>query len=240
MLLLLPILTTLMALAAAKGDGKSGKVKGQKDKVKSTSFKVTSQVTLEVEVKNYNGQGDDINGEVTIGLFGETAPATTLNFKGLCEGFKRPTYQDKVGFRNTYCHRVVKDMLIQCGDVFNLEGRGGTSIYGDSFNDENFDVSHTSGGIVSMANRGKNSNGSQFFFTLGSSRFLDKKHVAFGKVLKGFQYVALINKIGAGEVHGFPKRPVRIVECSVNKDAKELTLSEEDMKTDDLEGTVVY
>ncbi|CAL1526117.1 unnamed protein product, partial [Lymnaea stagnalis] len=149
------------------------------------NYTITSEVVFDIEVKNYNGNGDDISGKVVVGLFGETAPVASLNFKTLCEGYKRPN-QAKISYRNTYCHRVVKDMLIQCGDVFGLDGRGSTSIYGEYFNDENFVISHTSGGLVSMANKGRDTNGSQFFFTLGSSRFFDKKHVAFGKVVKGF------------------------------------------------------
>ncbi|GFO14531.1 peptidyl-prolyl cis-trans isomerase [Plakobranchus ocellatus] len=199
---------------------------------------VTVEIALDVEVKNYNGNGDDINGQIVIGLFGETVPVASLNFKTLCEGFKRPN-EPKLSYRNTYCHRIVKDMLLQCGDVFGLNGAGSTSIYGETFNDENFAISHSSGGIVSMANKGKDSNGSQFFITLGPSRFFDKRHVAFGKVLKGFQYLAAINRVGASEMGEVPRRPVRFTDCIV-KNVKKYELSEKEMKTDDLQGIVVY
>merc|ERR1712200_299632 len=105
-----------------------------------------------------------MGGKITVGIFGNTAPVSALNFKTLCNGFKRPKLE-KIGYKNTQCHRIVKDMLLHCGDV-------------------------------SMANRGKDTNGSQFFFTIGAARFLDKKHVAFGKVTKGFQYIMAINRVG--------------------------------------------
>jgi len=219
MLLLMTALAALAALGAA-----------------DSNFTVTAEAVFDVEVKNYNGQ-DDLKGKITVGIFGNTAPVSALNFKTLCNGFKRPKLE-KIGYKNTHCHRVVKDMLLHCGDVFNQEGRGSTSIYGATFNDENFVISHTSGGIVSMANRGKDTNGSQFFFTIGAARFLDKKHVAFGKVTKGFQYIMAINRVGPDARAVRPKKPVKITNCEVN-DIKNYDLSLKDMKTDDLEGIVV-
>lgn len=220
MLLLATCMSAVLALASA-----------------NANFTVTAEVVLGLEVKNYNGQGEDLVGDVTIGVFGDTTPVSVLNFKALCEGFKRPKLE-KIGYKNTYCHRTVKDMLLHCGDVFNQDGRGSTSIYGPTFNDENFIVSHTSGGVVSMANRGKDTNGSQFFFTLGAARFLDKKHVAFGKVLKGYQYVMAVNRLGPDAKAVKPRKPVKLTGCAVN-DVKRYELSDKDMHTDDLEGIVV-
>ncbi|KAH9520180.1 hypothetical protein Btru_060223 [Bulinus truncatus] len=202
------------------------------------NFTVTSEVVFDLEVKNYNGKGDDISGKVVIGLFGETAPVSVLNFKTLCEGYTPPS-KTKLSYRNTICHRMVKDMLIQCGDVFNLDGRGSTSIYGERFNDENFIISFSSGGIVGYANKGRDSNGSQFFITLGPSRFFDKKHVAFGKVLKGYQYLQAINRMGNQENSQLPKRTIKFTDCNVNE-VKKYELTEKDMKTDDLEGIVTF
>jgi len=214
-----------------------------------SNFTVTSEVTFEIDVNDYDGNGRDMEGSVTVGLFGNTAPVSVLNFKTLCSGFKRPKaglkkddvlfkMLETISYGGTTCHRVVKDMLLHCGDVFNQEGRGSTSIYGATFNDENFVISHTSGGVVSMANRGKDTNGSQFFFTLGAARFLDGKHVAFGKVTKGYQYLMAINRIGPDAKAVRPKHGVKIVDCQV-KDVKAYDLTDKDMKTDDLEGIVV-
>jgi len=199
------------------------------------NFTVTTEVILDVETKNYNGNGDDLEGQIVIGLFGDTVPVSVLNFKNLCSGYKKADAQ-KVSYRNTYCHRMVKDMLIHCGDVFGQDGTGSTSIYGESFNDENFIISHSSGGIVSYANQGTDSNGSQFFITFQKSRFLDNRHVAFGKVLKGMQYLIAINRMGeTSKTDQHPKRPVKFTDCQV-KEVKKYELSEKDMKTDDLEG----
>lgn len=220
MMLLLPILSSLLALGMCE-----------------KNFTITTEVVLDVEVKNYNGNGDDIEGQVVIGLFGDTVPVSALNFKNLCAGYKKGD-NAKVSFKNTYCHRMVKDMLLHCGDVFGTDGHGSTSIYGESFNDENFIVGHTSGGIVSYANKGTDSNGSQFFITFGATRFLNKRHVAFGKVIKGFQYLMGINRMGAaGKTDAHPKRPVKFTDCQV-KEVKKYELSLKDMKTDDLEGIV--
>jgi len=201
-----------------------------------SNFTVTSEAVFEIDVENYDGNGNNLEGSVTVGIFGNTCPVSALNFKTLCSGFKRPKLE-KIGYAGSSCHRVVKDMLLHCGDVFNQEGRGSTSIYGATFNDENFVISHTSGGVVSMANRGKDTNGSQFFFTLGAARFLDRKHVAFGKVTKGYQYLMAVNRIGPDARAVKPKHNVKIVDCVVN-DVKPYDLSDKDMKTDDLEGIV--
>jgi peptidyl-prolyl isomerase H (cyclophilin H) len=202
------------------------------------NYTVTSEVVFDFEVKNYNGNGDDLNGKVAVGLFGETVPVASLNFKTLCEGFQRPN-QQPISFRKTSCHRTVKDMVLQCGDVFNQDGYGTTSIYGPYFNDENFIISHRSAGVVSMANKGKDTNGSQFIITFGACRFLDNKHVAFGKVVRGYRYLAGINRMGPEEKSQKPKRAVRITDCNV-AEVQKYELSDKDLRTDDLEGIVSY
>ncbi|KAK7477848.1 hypothetical protein BaRGS_00030926 [Batillaria attramentaria] len=211
------VLTSLVALCACE-----------------KNFTVTFEVTLEVEVKNYNGQGDDINGKIVIGMFGDTAPITALNFKNLCNGWTRDDV--KLSYKNSFCHRLVKDMLIQCGDITTGDGTGTISIYGPRFNDENFTIKHRSGGIVSMANHGRDTNGSQFFITFGPSRFLDQKHVAFGKVIKGYNILRALNRMGSQPDFSTPKRPIRITECST-AEVKKYELSQKDMEKDDLEET---
>ncbi|CAG5127817.1 unnamed protein product [Candidula unifasciata] len=201
------------------------------------NYTVTSLVELDIEVKNYNGKGDDLNGKVVIGLFGDTVPVATLNFKTLCEGFKRPN-QPTLSYKNTICHRISRDMFLQCGDVFNKEGYGSTSIYGEYFNDENFIIKHTSGGIVTMANKGKDTNGSHFIILLGPGRYFDNKHVAFGKVVSGYQYIEALNRIGPVDRSGKPKRTIKIVDCTAKEVEQKYELTEKDLKTDDLEGIV--
>ncbi|ESO87541.1 hypothetical protein LOTGIDRAFT_101404, partial [Lottia gigantea] len=139
--------------------------------------------------------GEDFRGTFTIGLFGDSVPMTALNFAGICKGFKRGNKGPKLHYKNTYCHRIVKDMLVQCGDVTIGDGTGSKSIFGDKFNDENFVISHSSAGIISMANHGQDTNGSQFFILFTRARYLDNKHVAFGKIVKGYVSISIFQSV---------------------------------------------
>ncbi|XP_060862261.1 peptidyl-prolyl cis-trans isomerase-like 1 [Metopolophium dirhodum] len=119
-------------------------------------------------------------GQITIELYWDHAPETCRNFAELC----RRGY-----YNNTKCHRIIRNFMIQGGDPTST-GRGGTSIYGTHFDDEiHDDLRHTGAGIVSMANSGPNTNGSQFFITLAPTQWLDKKHTIFGRVHSGMNVV---------------------------------------------------
>lgn len=145
-------------------------------------------------------------------LFADKVPKTAENFRQYCTGeYRKHTVPQ--GFKNTNFHRVIKDFMIQGGDFLKGDGTGTTSIYGDkAFEDENFDEKHDTPGLLSMANSGPNTNGSQFFITCNKCDWLDGKNVVFGRVLDGMLTVRKVENVSTG-VNSKPKLPVMITEC---------------------------
>ncbi|KAM9500124.1 E3 SUMO-protein ligase RanBP2-like isoform 2-T2 [Clarias gariepinus] len=144
-------------------------------------------------------------GMFTIELFVNIVPKTAENVRALCTGEKG------FGFRNSIFHRIIPKFMCQGGDITNYDGSGGKSIYGDQFEDENFEVRHTGPGIVSMANRGRDTNNSQFFITLNKTEHLDFKHVAFGTVKHGMDVVKEMGNLGSRK--GKPSKKITVVDC---------------------------
>uniref|UniRef100_A0A8B9HFV9 Peptidyl-prolyl cis-trans isomerase D n=1 Tax=Astyanax mexicanus TaxID=7994 RepID=A0A8B9HFV9_ASTMX len=161
--------------------------------------------------------GGERVGRVVFELFADVVPKTAENFRALCTGEKGTgkSTGKPLHFKGCPFHRIIKKFMVQGGDFSNQNGTGGESIYGDKFEDENFHYKHDKEGLLSMANAGPNTNGSQFFITTVPTPHLDGKHVVFGQVLKGMGVVKILEGIETNE--DTPVKPCVIAECGEHK-----------------------
>lgn len=164
------------------------------------------QVFFDIQV-----EGKDL-GRITFELYKDIVPNTVENFRGLCTGeYQSKTSGKTLTYKGSKFHRIIPEFMIQGGDFTRGDGRGGESIYGAKFADENFKAKHTKPGLLSMANAGPNTNGSQFFITTVECPWLDGKHTVFGEVIDGMDIVKKMESYGTRD--GTPKKSISISDC---------------------------
>ena len=167
---------------------------------------VTEKVYFDIEIDG------EKTGRIVFGLFGDTVPKTVKNFSTLTDGSAGVGNAGKpLHFKSSKFHRIIPGFMAQGGDFTRGNGTGGESIYGDKFADENFTLHHSKGYLLSMANAGPNTNGSQFFITFKETPWLNGRHTVFGEVLEGKDVVDAMEKVGSGS--GKVTKEVVIADC---------------------------
>ncbi|XP_061541444.1 peptidyl-prolyl cis-trans isomerase D [Phycodurus eques] len=171
-------------------------------------------------------------GRIVLELFVDVTPKTAENFRALCTGEKGvgKSTGKPLHFKGCPFHRIIKKFMIQGGDFSNQNGTGGESIYGEKFEDENFHYKHDQVGLLSMANAGPNTNGSQFFITTVPTPHLDGKHVVFGQVLKGMGVVKMLDAVDTND--DAPVKPCVIADCGEHKDGDSWGVAPSDVTGD--------
>jgi peptidylprolyl isomerase len=193
------------------------KAKEALDFLEEPQGEVTERVFFDISVD------DGAPERIIFGLYGKECPKTVANFSLICSGEAKSKLTEfdienkkeprKLHYLSSTLHRIIPSFMIQGGDFVKGDGTGGESIYGPRFTDESFKYKHTGFGVLSMANRGKDTNSSQFFILLKDAPWLDGKHVVFGQVLNG---VATLRKVeGYGCRAGTPSASIKVVACGV-------------------------
>lgn len=196
-----PTTTTPAAEGNTEGvtDGDKKTVTEEETDEPSAKRKAKPRCFLDIKI------GGEKAGRIVVELESDIVPRTAENFRVLCTGEKG------MGYKGCPFHRIVPQFMCQGGDFTNRNGTGGRSIYGNKFDDEGFDLKHRGTGVLSMANSGPNTNGSQFFICLDKTEWLNGKHVVFGRVVEGMDVVHKMEKCGTQS--GKTSREVMIQDC---------------------------
>ena len=158
--------------------------------------------------------GDRDIGRLEMELFTDVVPRTASNFRALCDGVVSQGSSNKaLTFKGSCFHRVIPGFMAQGGDITHGDGTGGESIYGRTFKDENFKIKHNQAGLLSMANSGPNTNGSQFFITFKATPHLDGKHVVFGRVVGGEAIMKVLESCAIDRKTDRPRKSIIISDC---------------------------
>nr|AFK11445.1 peptidyl-prolyl cis-trans isomerase E-like protein [Callorhinchus milii] len=179
--------------------GEATNTQAQEGEPPTKKVRTNPQVYMDIKI------GNKPVGRLRFLLRADVVPMTAENFRCLC------THEKGFGFKGCSFHRIIPQFMCQGGDFTNHNGTGGKSIYGKKYDDENFILKHTATGLLSMANSGPNTNGSQFFITLDKTDWLDGKHVVFGEVMEGLDVIKLME--AQGTKSGKPKEKVIISDC---------------------------
>lgn len=199
-LLMVPFLCLFAVVASAQPASEDAEVRS------AAEGKVTTKVYFDVVI------GDEDAGRIVIGLFGDDVPLTVANFRALCTGERGIGKSGApLTYKGSIFHRVIPGFMLQGGDFTKADGTGGESIYGEKFRDEAFKFAHDIPGVLSMANAGPNTNGSQFFITTVATPWLDGKHVIFGRVVEGMDVVKKIESYGSAS--GRTRERIMIRDC---------------------------
>merc|ERR1719253_198249 len=192
---------------------------------KPTPPKITHKVYFKVAIDERSE--DESGGMIVFGLFGQVAPLAVENFRALCTGEKgiSKVTGKPLHYKGSIFHRIIPNFMLQGGDITHGNGTGGESIFGTTFTDENLTLKHTTPGLLSMANSGKNTNASQFFITSKACPHLDGKHVVFGRVVEGMEVVRLMENVGSES--GSTSSPVIIDDCGELRGAAKAVAGED-------------
>eukprot|EP00920_Eleutheroschizon_duboscqi_P014593 GHVT01033855.1.p1 GENE.GHVT01033855.1~~GHVT01033855.1.p1 ORF type:complete len:218 (+),score=30.30 GHVT01033855.1:184-837(+) len=200
------VVPTVVVILVALAAGIQANAQATDESTDPLKAEITDKVYFDVSI------GGEPPNRIVMGLFGKVVPKTVRNFREICRG-NMVENGVALKYADSKFHRIIPNFMIQGGDFTNHNGTGGRSIYGAKFEDENFNLLHTTRGLLSMANSGPGTNGSQFFITTVKTPWLDGRHVVFGHVIEGYEFVQKIEAVGSNS--GKPSKTVMIVGAGV-------------------------